>query len=123
MEELKTAFSESSPVTKSGGGKTYECDPIGQLIDKIASEYNWTDEYILDQPYPRLKELVNCIDIRRYYTAVNSFREKVLSAGGGSKRDIEQYFEQFEPKSKTQEDQYVVNDVPDLSGFVHIVKE
>lgn len=41
-------------------------DPVGRLIDSLASMYGWSQEYILDQPYPRLNELQKSARLREY---------------------------------------------------------
>ncbi len=95
-------------------------------MDTLASVYGWSIEYSLDQPYTKLKELLNSIKFREYLQDMKLFR-LINLAQGGEQRQVDDFFKQLKPKivakipDKTQP--AIKFEAMDLSGFHHIVKE
>ena len=114
---------QSNELTELGGS----IDPVGRLIDTLASIYHWTIEYILDQPYTKLRELLNSIKFREYMESIKLFRLHNL-AQGGDQRQVEQFFEQLKPKIavkvKSEEGGPSISyEAMNLSGFNYVRKE
>jgi len=102
-------------------------DPVGRLVDTLANIYHWTIEYILDQPYTALKELLNAVKLREYMESIKLFRLYNL-AQGGDQQQVEKFFEQLKPKianttKSVREDSTVAFEAMDLSGFSYIKKD
>jgi hypothetical protein len=95
------------------------------LIDGIVVEYGWTIEYVLEQPYTKLRELLNSMKFRKYIDTMRLFRLHNL-AHGGDNRTVEKFFEDMKPSIPElldkEVEETIVYAAMDLSGFNYTQK-
>ncbi len=131
MGGAQRAFSQSCPDDGPRNNELAELtsgiDPIGRVIDSLACVYGWSMEYILDQPYTKLRELLSAIRLREYLETIKLYRLHGL-AQGGDDRQVQQFFNDVKPKirkTETVKDQGQTQpnfEAMSLDGFSYVRK-
>ena len=87
----------------------------------FATVYGWSQEYILDQPYTKLRELQNSIRLREYLHDIKTFKLLNLAQGGDAAA-VTKLFNLLKPTFKKQTEALpsgaIHHAAMDMSGFV-----